>query len=127
MNNWNQLENHLRHWTPRPPSPRLRQQLFAQPAPRTARWIIRPALGWLMPALGALILAALVACQDNPQAQTRSHPLLASGFANWVSEYESSLTGERNVLTKNLEWTNAGPSRSSMGFFILYNTNSSRY
>ncbi len=117
----------MRHWGPRPPSPKLKQRLFNPPDVNTARPMAKPMWGWLAPALGAFILAVIGLTQVNPQAKSRSHPLLAGGFANWITEYESSLNGERNVVTKNLEWTNAGPSRSSMGSFLLYNTNSPRY
>src|SRR5262245_47910711 len=57
MSDWNSLESDLRRWTPRQPSPELRQRIFGVP-PRAATPPIRFAdfTQWLVPVFGCFLL-----------------------------------------------------------------------
>ena len=80
MNDWNELEDRLRSWNPRPPSAKLKQRLFGpaaagesggSPGGEARSWLI-PALAWLRvsnwlaPAMVLFALAAVVVNQGSP-------------------------------------------------------------
>ena len=63
MNDWNPLENRLRSWKPRAPSPSLKARLFGEAAPAPAReeWSLRPsAWHWLAPAMAMFLLGMFI-------------------------------------------------------------------
>ena len=64
MNDWTQLENQLRSWKPRRPSPNVKARLFPQSAPAEPE-ISWPAVwAWLAPATALVLLAGLVLTKD---------------------------------------------------------------
>jgi hypothetical protein len=135
MNNLNLWENRLRRWTPRRPEARLKARLFAQaefegtPVPAPPPW------GWLAPAMGTLLVAAIAwshyLAAPLPRAPTNSLGLLARAWESqpaWRVLGEADQHSERNAVPKTrIEWTNAGGFRLSIGSLLLFSTNGLRY
>jgi hypothetical protein len=133
MNDWNQWENLLRSWTPRPPSARLRKRVFASGAQ-----IERPdalASGgswrWLAPALGCLLLVSTLSGTRNNRmaylAVTSTNNLLDLFINNrsYAAYIVPGFHSDRNALKReSFEWTSGRGSISSMGSFPLMITNS---
>jgi hypothetical protein len=66
MNDWNDLENQLRSWIPRPPSARVKARLFAPTGAHTAALPAEELVGpanwhWLAPAMALFVLCMFVA------------------------------------------------------------------
>src|SRR4249920_649801 len=92
MEQMNELELQLRSWAPRPPSAKLSQKLFPNPAAdseptehgtRSTEHAFR--FRWLVPATAALLLMCLVLNQHNTTPLTggvRREPMVAMIMSN---------------------------------------------
>ena len=62
MNNWNELENQLRSWTPRAPSEKVKARLFGGAASHavTTAGAGHPAWHWLAPAMAVFLFGMFV-------------------------------------------------------------------
>ena len=102
MNNWNELENQLRSWTPRAPSEKVKARLFgAGAAAADARAFAgHPTWHWLAPAMAMFVLCAFaVGRQPGVLAQfSMREPERDSHYAN------------NSVQVTTFNWTNAGHS-----------------
>lgn len=85
----NLLENQLRSWQPRRPSPKLKRRLFGSAGSRDGNGL---SLRWLAPAVACLLLALTIVNQE---------PRLAAGFAG-----REPMLG---VVSSNLSYTNILP------------------
>src|SRR5215472_4159980 len=118
-NEMNQLENQLRSWKPRRPSPKLKRALFG---PTVRREAISLSLRWMAPAAACLLLAIGIVRQD-PGFSMRSSgtgPLLGLvsnnlSYTNILPHNRSS--GDNSVLPAKFEWTNGGTFSSNVGPF----------
>lgn len=115
----NTLENQLRSWKPRRPSPRLKRQLFGATVRREA---INLSLRWMAPAAACLLLAMGIARQESGFSMRSSGtgPLLGLvsnqvSYTNVLPHNRSS--GDNNVLPAKFEWTNGGTFTSNVGPF----------
>ena len=124
----------MRSWRPRPPSPGLKARLFAAageakpPAPSVAL-----AWGWLAPVTAVLLVAGLALSERNlrsvylggagPQPVLAALALDGRGLVAHVGPADSF---ERNAppTRASFSWTNTTRSTSSIGSFLLFNTNS---
>jgi hypothetical protein len=121
MNEMNELENQLRSWAPRRPSPKLEQRLFARRPARADEQRKTPhmSFAWLVPASAALMLVCLVFNQRNSTAlaSSGSGRLVAVILSNQsaAAYLPGSFHGEQNLLTADtFEWTNGSRSTSSI-------------
>jgi hypothetical protein len=134
MNEWNPIENWLRHWRPRPPAPRIRARLFAPAAPATAATWATVAR-WLTPATALVMLFGLLVSQRTPQFFTMSKAdtpvsLAAAAFSNqfYAAYLPASGHSYQNAWPDTkIRWTNDGHLASSMGLFPRVGTNRARW
>ncbi len=104
MSHWNQLETQLQSWTPRRPSPKLKQAIFASapaPAPERERHPRVPAFAWLAPvAACCLTVVTLFSANTN----LRFHQ--SDGRENHAvfTVAMSSLTGSTPTSTLPTKW-----------------------
>jgi hypothetical protein len=113
------LENRLRSWQPRQPSPRLKRQLF----PLASRNEIREVwLRCLAPAVACLFLAVTIIHQEpglsasSRQAQFSSTG--ASSNLNYAAVFPKQHTTDQNEVSHaSFEWTNLSDSSSSISPF----------
>ena len=122
--NWNDLENQLASWTPRRPSPKLKEKLFRSTDAPTASWLFRQ--NWWMPATVGLLLM-LVSLNDRvawSNRSTASHgSVAATGFSNQSDiAYLAADSVQHNTATI-FKWTSDAGYRSSMNFFRAGPTN----
>ena len=110
-NEMKSLENRLRSWRPRRPSPTLKWRfLLAQVAglPRMVR-----AAGWLTPATACAFLAVLAMNSENamPVTDSRSPSILAMLSNQTYAVFVASRQSEQNNLACfTSDWTNASHS-----------------
>jgi len=124
--NWNDLESPLASWTPRRPSPKLKENLFpstASAAP-AASWLFRQ--NWWMPATVGMLLL-LVSLNDRGGWSSRSaaaHGFVApTGFSNQSDiAYLAADSVQHNTATI-FKWTSDAGYRSSINFFRVGPTN----
>ena len=128
MNEQNELETQLRAWTPRGPSPGLRERIFRATEPALTsdqlceeepvpnhHW-----LAWLAPATAALLFAAVIFNQRNGPfmpGMTRSSPMVALALSNQSAAafLPGSFSGEVNgPSAETFKWTNGSGSTSSI-------------
>ena len=118
------MEERIRSWTPRPPSPHIEARLFRPPEQtQTAR---KPALAWYQ-TLGTTAAACLVMVLTVLNVSHLAGPgsaTLAGSFMPWSNSYVAMISAPHNTWTAPiLGWTNAGGSGSSIRSFDLINTN----
>jgi hypothetical protein len=120
----NSLEERMKSWTPRPPSPHIEAHLFRPPAqPAAAR---KPSFAWYqtlsITAAACLVMALTifnVTRLAGPGAST-----LGASFMPWSNSYVAMISAPHNTWTAPiLGWTNIGGSGSSIRSFDLINTN----
>jgi hypothetical protein len=118
MSNWNPLENQLRSWAPRAPSPSLKARLFAHPAlsetpaadrrgQKAAAW------HWLAPAMAVFVFGLFLF--GNNGALHDSDPYAAVAAAaltqpDYSTYYASVRHSGNNALRSTFEWTNESHS-----------------
>ena len=110
MNDWNELENQLRSWTPRAPSERVKARLFgageaAVVDPRA--WTGHPAWHWLAPAMAMFVLGLFVA--GRPVGGLGGVPGGLSEFS-MVEPERASFYANNSVQVTSFDWTNRGHS-----------------
>lgn len=118
MNHWiddsNPSERRLGSWTPRGPSPRLKQRLFGVPAasaeclhPVDVRW------AWLAPVMGCFLAAMVLSGSRSPQFGY----IAGAGPTDWLTAVTANQSyaayiaagfhSEQNALQQDpIEWTN---------------------
>ena len=118
-NEMNLLENQLRSWKPRRPSPKLKRRLFG---PTVRREAITLSLRWMAPAAACLLLAMGIVRQDSSFSMHSSGtgPLLGLISNNLI--YTNILphnrsSGDNAVLPARFEWTNGGTFTSNVSPF----------
>jgi hypothetical protein len=115
------LETHLRHWTPRPPSAKLKSRIFS-PTPVAKTESTAPGWAWLAPVSAAFVFS--LAALTSPEVRLNpAHATATLGSLADNSSLAYSAADKINVVSAILEWTNSRRSPSSMGPFVLYNTN----
>src|SRR5215510_14486052 len=123
MHDWNQLENRLRSWKPRRPSPGLRARLFPNAtatAERHFSWAT--ALHWCAPAMAVLCLSTFILTRQPGNFVVPSPLTLLSG------DYVAAAPGDRNIWPRaTFEWTNSNGSTSTTGSLDLRNTNDLKF
>src|SRR2546421_6722975 len=123
MKELNQLENSLHSWTPRPPSARIKQQLFQTvAAPRPLRELPDPLTWrWLLPAT-ALFVGALILLAKSPRSSFDTGSGRAPTFALsnlYFSTYYASVNqNDHNILHRTFEWTNRAHSSTTHPSFF---------
>ena len=120
------LEARLRQWTPRPPSADLKDRLFGG-ASEAARESASPGWGWLAPVGAAFVFSIMALAPLHPEGDATPTMGMGAGTGSGAPAWIDSGTAERNVLTTSFSWTNHERSLSSMGSFLLYNTNGLKY
>lgn len=110
MKHWNELENQLRSWTPRAPSPKLEARLFGAAEAAEARAghpAGRAAWHWLAPAMAMFMLCLFVAGR-SPGGLGAGQDMLAQ-FAMTEPE-RATHYANNSVQRTSFDWTNGGPS-----------------
>ena len=125
MNQLNPLENQLRSWTPRSPSPSLRAKLFPNPAnevgagakpAREERPCAPAAWHWLAPAMAVFVLGLFISGTNGTMHQMDGDPLgtalvqAALNHKDYSTYYASGRHSENNTLRSTFEWTNGSRS-----------------
>lgn len=113
----NLLENQLRSWKPRRPSPKLKRRLFG---PTVRREAITLSLRWMAPAAACLLLAMGIMREEPGLHSSGPGPLLGLisnnlSYTNILPHNRSS--GDNEVLPAKFEWTNGGTFTSNVGPF----------
>jgi hypothetical protein len=122
------LENRLRGWKPRRPSPSLKARLFAPPGGPAEEVHASVAWGWLAPAL-ATFVAGMVMFGRHPGGLGEFQPSLspavmasaALSHPQMAAYYASDGPVERNALTRTFAWTNRERSVSTPPFALSTN------
>jgi len=126
MNDLKELEMQLHSWTPRRPSWRVKQRIFATEPAGSAGRPTAPVphtpfrLGWLAPATMALLLGCALLNQRNGvalQASADCGPLVAAAMSNQSAAtlLPGSFRRQQNRLSsETFEWTNGRVSISSV-------------
>ena len=128
MSHWNPLENQLRSWKPRAPSPSLEARLFPQPPLETAAGGLEAGLlrqrrhdpdawHWLAPAMAVFVLGVF-AFGNHPGALEHFNPppsatalTTAALEQPAMSTYFASVRhSDNNALRSTFEWTNGSHS-----------------
>ena len=131
MKDWSQIEQQLRSWKPRSPSPALKARIFNQgqgliesPSPFSGRWT------WLAPVMGCFLAIMVVSGARNSQLGewSRTHTInwLAAVASNqsYAAYIEASFHSEQNSLQQDpIQWTN-GRTSSAVSPVLLAKTNS---
>ena len=120
MNEITDLENHLRSWAPRRPSPKLEKRLFRQPRPEPkTETPSHTGFRWLVPATAALLFCCLIFNRNTPGYG--GSPGGAQMVALIVSNQSAaaylpgSFQRDQNILSgESFEWTNGAGSTSSI-------------
>ena len=110
MNDWNDLENQLRSWTPRAPSERVKGRLFGagEAAVDPGAWTGHPARHWLAPAMAVFVLGLFVAGR-NPGGLGATSGVLAE-FSMGERDGRASFYLNNSVQVTTFDWTNRGRS-----------------
>jgi hypothetical protein len=114
-NEMNLLENQLRSWQPRRPSPKTKRRLFrAQDAAGLS-------LRWLAPAAACLLLALTIINQEPGLTAGTSHEPMMGLISSNLS-YTNILPGNRpegrnKISPASFEWTNLSDFTSSVSPF----------
>jgi hypothetical protein len=130
MNDLNQLEKQLQSWIPRPPSAKLKAQLFAAvPAVAPSSFGAMPAWVQFAP-VACILLLLMLFCLPRRE---RSAYLAVSGGSNILASLSSNLLAgcatdmraqRQNVWREvTFDWTKDGHSLSTTGSFPLGKTN----
>lgn len=113
------LENQLRSWQPRRPSPKLKRKLFGAAGPDEAGGL---SLRWLAPAVACLFLALTIVNQEPglSASATRRQPFM--GMVSSNLSYTNLLPRDRptehnRVSPASFEWTNRSGFSSSISPF----------
>jgi hypothetical protein len=115
----NYLENQLRSWQPRRPSPRLKRRLFGAEDSREAAIL---SLRWLAPAVACLFLALTIVNQESSLSASSSRYQPLMGMVSSNLSYTNLLPGDRpternRVSPASFEWTNRSGFTSSISPF----------
>lgn len=113
------LENQLRSWHPRRPSPKVKRRLFGVSEPTEAAIL---SLRWLIPAAACLLLALTIASQEPGFSAVSSHREPMMGLISSNLSYVNVLSTQRpaglnRISTANFEWTNLSGFTSSISPF----------
>jgi hypothetical protein len=113
------LENQLRSWRPRRPSPRLKRKLFGAPDPGESGGL---SLRWLAPAVACLFLALTIVNQESSLSASSSRYQPLMGMVSSNLSYTNLLPGDRpternRVSPASFEWTNRSGFTSSISPF----------
>lgn len=118
-NEMNLLENRLRSWQPRRPSPKVKRRLFGSTAQREA---INLSLRWIAPAAACLMLAIAILNQESAFSRGSSprQPIVGVICSNFM--YTNFLPGSRpqghnSPAPVSFEWTNPGGFTSNISPF----------
>ena len=117
-NEMNHLENQLRSWQPRQPSPKLKRRLFPEAAHRTATLSLR----WLAPVAACLFLTLAIIHQEGHLSASSVRRDYMMGMISNNLSFTNLLPGEsaqgRNgALPVSFEWTNLSGFTSSVSPF----------
>jgi hypothetical protein len=119
-NELNETEAQLRSWSPRRPSPRIEQRLFAR-EPGASPLAGRFSFQWLAPATAVLMVLCMLFSERNnasPAGRASTKWMVATIMSNQSAApyLPGSFTRDANILSANsFEWTNASRSPSSLG------------
>ena len=115
MKELNQLENRLRSWTPRHPSPAIKRRLF--PASVAAKVEMPDPIGWrwLAPAMALCILALIVLARTAQSGLGESaSPRLSLAMSNLdFATYYAAAQNDHNIVRTTFEWTNGAHSTTT--------------
>ena len=116
-NEMNLLENQLRSWHPRRPSPGIKRRLFHSASTGEVTGL---SLRWLAPAAACLMLALTIASQQPGLSTSSAHQEAMMGLISNNLSYtnipENDSPG-RNTITSSFEWTNLSGITSSISPF----------
>ena len=113
----NLLENRLRSWQPRRPSPRVKRRLFGPTAQREA---ISLSLRWFAPAAACLLLAFAMLNENSAFSRVSSagHPFIGVISSNFMyTNFLPGSQGHNSVSPPSFEWTNPGGFTSNVSPF----------
>ena len=117
-NEMNLLENQLRSWQPRRPSPRLSRRIFGASAGNDTGLALR----WLTPALACLLLAVTIANQEPSLSRSfySGQPMMGLISSNLSATNvlpKSHFSDHNGVFPASFEWTNLSDFTSSVSPF----------
>jgi hypothetical protein len=114
----NLLENQLRSWQPRRPSPRINRKLFGAASPGETAGL---SLRWLAPAVACLFLALTIVNQEpGLSSSSRHQPLMGLVSSNLSCTNilpENHPAGRNGISPPSFEWTNRSGFTSSISPF----------
>ena len=115
----NLLENQLRSWQPRRPSPRIKRRLFPSASSGEATGL---SLRWLAPATACLMLALTIASQQPGLSVTSTRHEAMMGLISSNLSYTNILPGNdtpghNRISSTSFEWTNLSDITSSISPF----------
>lgn len=114
------LENQLRSWQPRRPSPRIKRKLFRSAKTEDSSGF---SLSWLAPAAACLLLALTIVNQEPTLSAAAAHryqPMLGviSSNLNYTGVIAGNRANARNGISPtSFEWTNLSGITSSISPF----------
>ena len=119
MSNWNNVEERLRSWAPRAPSPKVKDRLFGQPAAPAAAALLEEtpvhpaAWHWVAPAMAVfvfgLFLSGRAPVDLGPAPALLAQSALAEP-ARAAYYADAHHSGNNAVQVMTFDWTNAGHS-----------------
>jgi hypothetical protein len=121
MSHWNPLENQLRSWTPRAPSPSLKARLFGQPQKQEASAAAQrrrepAAWHWLAPAMAVFVFGLFIYGSNGAlhHYDSDNYPSALAAAALTQPDYSTYYASVRhsgnNALRSTFEWTNESHS-----------------
>jgi len=113
------LENQLRSWQPRRPSPRIKRKLFGATSAGESGGL---SLRWLAPAMACLFLALTIINQEPGLSASAAHRQPFMGMVSSNLNFTNILPGDRptsrnGVSPASFEWTNRSGFTSSISPF----------
>jgi hypothetical protein len=123
MNDWNRLENQLRSWKPRQPSPGLKARLFPNGSAGVESELSwATALHWFAPALAVLCLSTFMLARPPGNFTVPSALSLVS------CDYVAAAPGDHNIWPRaTFDWTNSSGSTSTTPSLDFLSTNNSKF
>ena len=121
MNNLNDLEKQLRHWTPRHPSAGLEEALFGASREEARRFAPGMVVRWLVPVTACLFLTVTIMQQNSIPAGVGRNAVHGS-FASSNLLYCTG-GGENFCERVTFDWTKGGQFTSTVHSLTPFWTN----
>src|SRR6266516_4892152 len=112
MNNWNELENQLRSWTPRGPSEKVKARLFGGAAGQavTTAAAGHPTWHWLAPAMAVFLFGMFVVGRQPGGLEPAGSVLAQFGMSEPAEQARASHCANNSVQVMSFDSTNGSHS-----------------